>query len=96
VAHIRHKESDRIGDLARELRKLGGTIHEHDDGLTIEPGPLHAAELDTYQDHRMAMSLALAGLRLDGVLIKDPGCTEKTYPDFFTDLQSVITQQASL
>lgn len=96
VAHIRHKESDRIGDLARELRKMGGTIHEHDDGLTIEPGPLHPAELDTYQDHRMAMSLALAGLRVDGVVIKDPGCTEKTYPDFFTDLQSVITQQASL
>ena len=94
VAHIRHKESDRIGDLARELRKLGATIHEHDDGLTIEPAILHPAELNTYQDHRMAMSLALAGLHVDGVIIKDPGCTEKTYPAFFTDLQSVLTQQA--
>jgi 3-phosphoshikimate 1-carboxyvinyltransferase len=95
VAHIRHKESDRIGDLARELRKLGGTIHEHEDGLTIEPATLHPAEIETYQDHRMAMSLALAGLRVDGVMIKDPGCTEKTYPGFFTDLQSVLTQQAA-
>ena len=95
VAHIRHKESDRIGDLARELRKLGATIHEHDDGLTIEPGTLHPNELDTYRDHRMAMSLALAGLRVDGVIIKDPACTEKTYPGFFTDLQCLLAQQAT-
>jgi len=95
VAHIRHKESDRIGDLARELRKLGATIHEHDDGLTIEPGTLHPTELDTYRDHRMAMSLALAGLRVDGVIIKDPACTEKTYPGFFTDLQCLLAQQAT-
>ena len=90
VAHIRHKESDRIGDLARELRKLGATIVEHDDGLTIEPGSLRAAELDTYEDHRMAMSLALAGLKVPGVIINDPGCTAKTYPDYFQDLERVV------
>jgi 3-phosphoshikimate 1-carboxyvinyltransferase len=90
VAHIRHKECDRIGDLACELRKLGATVLEHDDGLTIEPAPLHGAELDTYHDHRMAMSLALAGLKLGGVVIKDPECTAKTYPGYFEDLDRVI------
>jgi len=92
VAHIRHKESDRIGDLARELRKLGASVDEHDDGLTIHPGPLQATTLDTYEDHRMAMSLALAGLKQPGVVINDPGCTSKTYPHFFTDLESLIDQ----
>lgn len=90
VAHIRHKECDRIGDLACELRKLGATILEHDDGLTIEPAALHGAEVDTYDDHRMAMSLALAGLNLDGVVIKDPECTAKTYPGYFEDLDRVV------
>ena len=90
VAHIRHKESDRIGDLACELRKLGATILEHEDGLTIEPGPLRGAQLDTYNDHRMAMSLALAGLKLPAVIINDPDCTAKTYPNYFRDLERVV------
>ena len=87
VAHIRHKESDRIGDLARELRKLGATVDERADGLTIHPGSLRGASIDTYNDHRMAMSFALAGMRVPGVTIRDPGCTAKTYPKFFEDLQ---------
>jgi 3-phosphoshikimate 1-carboxyvinyltransferase len=91
VAHNRHKETDRIGNLAVELRKLGATVAEHDDGLTIHPGPLRPAEIETYRDHRMAMSLALAGLRTPGVRILDPGCTEKTYPAFFADLARVIS-----
>ena len=87
VAHIRHKETDRIGDLARELRKLGATVDERVDGLTITPGPLRGAAIDTYNDHRMAMSFALASLRIPGVTIRDPGCTAKTYPNFFEDLK---------
>lgn len=86
VGHIRHKETDRIGDLARELRKLGADVVEHDDGLTITPGPLRGAEIETYRDHRMAMSLALVGLRIPGVVILDPDCVQKTYPNFFDDL----------
>jgi 3-phosphoshikimate 1-carboxyvinyltransferase len=70
VAHIRDKETDRIGDLVRELRKLGAEVHEHEDGLTIVPGRLQGASLATYDDHRMAMSLALAGLLVPGVLIR--------------------------
>ena len=92
VAHNRFKETDRIGDLACELRKLGATIQEHDDGLTIrsEPNSLRGATLETYHDHRMAMSLALAGLRLPNVRILDPACTSKTYPEFFADLERLI------
>jgi 3-phosphoshikimate 1-carboxyvinyltransferase len=89
VAHIRHKETDRIGDLARELRKLGATVDELADGLRITPGPLHAARIETYQDHRMAMSLALVGLRVPGLTILNPQCTQKTYPNFFEDLEAL-------
>jgi 3-phosphoshikimate 1-carboxyvinyltransferase len=87
VAHNRLKETDRIGDLARELRKLGAAVEERPDGLRIVPGVLRGAEIETYQDHRMAMSLALAGLRTPGVAIRNPQCTAKTYPRFFTDLE---------
>jgi 3-phosphoshikimate 1-carboxyvinyltransferase len=92
VAHIRHKETDRIADLARELRKLGAVVDEHSDGLRITPGPLRAAGIDTYHDHRMAMSLALVGLRVPGIVIHDPACAGKTYPRFFEDLAALGTQ----
>lgn len=87
IGHNRHKETDRIADLATELRKLGAKVDEHEDGLTITPGGLRGAELETYDDHRMAMSLALVGLRQPGVRIKNPGCTSKTYPGFFSDFE---------
>jgi 3-phosphoshikimate 1-carboxyvinyltransferase len=86
VGHIRHKETDRIGALATELRKLGGQVKETADGLRIEPGTLRSATIDTYDDHRMAMSLALVGLRQPGVVINDPGCVGKTYPKYWEDL----------
>jgi 3-phosphoshikimate 1-carboxyvinyltransferase len=86
VGHIRHKETDRIEAVAIELRKLGAQVEETEDSLTITPAKYHAAEIDTYNDHRMAMSFALAGLRIPGVKINDPKCTEKTYPLFFEDL----------
>lgn len=85
VAHVRHKETDRLAALATELRKLGAGVEEFADGLTIVPGPLHGAALDTYNDHRMAMSLALVGLRVPGVVIRNPGCVAKTYPGFWED-----------
>ena len=86
VGHIRHKETDRIAALAAELRKFGAEIEERSDGLRITPKPLHGAAIDTYDDHRMAMSMALVGLAVPGVVIRDPGCTSKTYPEFFSDL----------
>jgi 3-phosphoshikimate 1-carboxyvinyltransferase len=89
VAHIRHKETDRLAALAAELRRLGAGVEEFADGLTITPRPLRGAEVETYDDHRMAMSLALVGLRVPGVVLKDPGCVAKTYPDFFVDLEKL-------
>jgi 3-phosphoshikimate 1-carboxyvinyltransferase len=89
VAHIRHKETDRIAALATELRKFGAEIDERADGLRITPKPLHAATIDTYDDHRMAMSMALVGLVVPGVKICDPKCTSKTYPEFFRDLAAL-------
>jgi 3-phosphoshikimate 1-carboxyvinyltransferase len=86
VAHVRHKETDRLDALACELRRLGAGVDEYPEGLRITPGPLRGAAVRTYNDHRMAMSLALVGLRVPGVVIEDPGCVAKTYPDFFRDL----------
>lgn len=86
VAHIRHKETDRISALVTELRKTGIAVEEFADGFTVYPGPIHGAAFDTYNDHRMAMSLSLLGLRVPGILIRDPGCVRKTYPAFFDDL----------
>lgn len=86
VGHIRHKETDRIAALATELRRLGAEVTEFGDGLEIHPRPLRGAAVETYNDHRMAMSLALVGLRVPGVVIKNPGCVAKTYPGFWQDL----------
>jgi 3-phosphoshikimate 1-carboxyvinyltransferase len=92
IGHIRHKETDRISAVASELRKLGVEVSERDDGLTITPpasNKLQGALIETYNDHRMAMSFALAGLRVSGVRISNPGCVEKTYPRFFEDLAAL-------
>ena len=93
VGHIRHKETDRIAAVATELRKLGVQVTEDEDGLTIEPRPadLRPARIETYHDHRMAMSFALAGLRIPGVKIANPRCVDKTYPNYFEDLASIVS-----
>jgi 3-phosphoshikimate 1-carboxyvinyltransferase len=89
VAHIRHKESDRISAMATELRKVGAEVEEFPDGLRITPRPLHGAEIDTYNDHRIAMSMALIGLKVTGIVIKNPGCVAKTYPGYWDDLEKL-------
>lgn len=89
VAHIRHKETDRIAALATELRKFGAEVDEFSDGLRIIPSSLTAATVDTYNDHRMAMSLALVGLRVPGVKVNNPGCVAKTYPEFWQDFEKL-------
>jgi len=89
VAHIRHKETDRIAAVVTELRRLGQQVEEREDGLTIDPAPITPCRVATYDDHRMAMSFALVGLRVPGIEIADPGCTRKTYPRFFTDLEKL-------
>jgi 3-phosphoshikimate 1-carboxyvinyltransferase len=92
VGHIRHKETDRIGDLAAELRKLGASVEELPDGLRITPGEFRPAAIDTYNDHRMAMSFAVAGLGTAGVEIRNPDCCAKTYPGFFEDLARLTAE----
>jgi 3-phosphoshikimate 1-carboxyvinyltransferase len=88
VGHIRHKETDRIAALATELRKLGATVDEHDDGLVIvPPDAISPARIATYDDHRMAMAFALVGFKAGGITIVDPGCVAKTYPGFWDDLE---------
>lgn len=86
VGHIRHKETDRIAAVATEIRKVGCRVEEEPAGLTIHPSVTQSAVFDTYDDHRMAMSLALIGLKFPGIAVRDPGCTNKTYPEFFADL----------
>ena len=84
VANLRAKETDRLAALGRELAKLGATVEEAVDGLTIHPpNVVAAAAIETYNDHRMAMSFALAGLGRDGIVINNPDCCGKTFPDFF-------------
>lgn len=89
VAHARLKETDRVAALATELRRLGQTVEERPDGLTITPAPITPATIQTYDDHRMAMSFAIAALRAPGIRIADPGCVAKTFPDFFERLHEV-------
>ena len=83
VANLRIKETDRLAALETELRRLGARAEAGPDWLRIEPGPLRGAEIETYDDHRIAMSFALAGLRVPGVVIRNPGCVSKTWPNFF-------------
>ncbi len=89
VKHMRFKETDRVTAVVTELRRLGLQVDEAEDGMTIHPGPMNPATIDTYDDHRMAMSFALIGLRSPGVKISNPGCTAKTYPRFFDDLKAL-------
>ncbi len=86
IGHIRHKETDRIAALATELRRLGLRVEDEHDAITVYPGPISPARIQTYDDHRMAMSFALIGLKAPGIEIADPDCTAKTYPRFFEDL----------
>lgn len=87
VANLRVKETDRLAALRCELAKLGAEVDLTSDGLRVAPPRCIApAEIDTYNDHRMAMSLALVGLRAPGIVIRGAGCVRKSFPDFFETL----------
>ena len=89
IAHVRLQESDRLHAVATELARVGVSVRELDDGLVITPSQVRAAIVDTYDDHRIAMSFALLGLRVRGIGIRDPHCVRKTFPDFFTRLEEL-------
>ena len=89
VGHMRHKETDRIAAVVTELQRAGIHAEEMADGLRIFPGTPQPAEIHTYDDHRMAMSFSLLGLKVPGIRILDPGCPAKTYPRYFEDLAAL-------
>lgn len=88
VGFIRSKESDRIGDLVFELKKLGADISETPDGILIKPAPLKPAALNTHDDHRLAMAFALIQREMPGIVINNPEIVSKSWPGYFSDLAS--------
>lgn len=89
VAHLRVKESDRLKALVTELRKTGVEAEELPDGISIRGGNPHGAAIETYNDHRIAMSFAVLGLAAPGMKIMDPGCVTKSFPDFWKALEKL-------
>jgi 3-phosphoshikimate 1-carboxyvinyltransferase len=92
AANMRQQETDRVTALVTELRRVGAQAEEHEDGLTVkpaEPGQLHGADIETYNDHRMAMCFSVLGLKVPGIRIKNPSCVSKTFPNFFEKLEQL-------
>jgi len=93
VAHLRHKESDRLAAVAAELTKLGIEARETEDGLIIRGGEPRGAVIDTYNDHRIAMSFAVAGLKAPVMVITNPDCVAKSFPDFWQFFAGLYQKQ---
>lgn len=91
VGHIRGHETDRLRALATQLSAIGGSVRDTEDGLQIEPGPLHAGQFATYGDHRLAHAAAVIGLEVDGIEIENIETTAKTMPDFATRWTAMAT-----
>ena len=89
IGFIRKKETDRVAAVVTELQRLGINAVEEEDGFIIYPGTIKPARVETYDDHRMAMSFALIGLKQAGVTILDPKCTSKTFPNYWDVLESM-------
>ena len=91
IEHCRWQESDRITAMVTELQRLGVEIEEFQDGLRIQPTTeMQPAEIETYDDHRMAMSFTLVGLKRAGIKIKNPACVNKTFPCYFQVLNQLV------
>jgi 3-phosphoshikimate 1-carboxyvinyltransferase len=89
IAHLRLKESDRVRALAAELSKMGAQVEEGRDYLKLAGGNVRGTEIETYQDHRMAMSFAVAGLRVPGIRIRGERCVEKSFPGFWEEWEKL-------
>ena len=89
VRHLRFKETDRLSALANEITRLGARAELFDDGLTIHPCTMRGAVIETYNDHRIAMSFAVAGLRIPGVSIANPSCVAKSFPEFWDEFEKL-------
>lgn len=86
LGRLRVQECERVVALRTELTKCGAYVVEAGDSLTIYPSKLHGAEIETYNDHRMAMCFAILGLKVPGIKLKNPACVKKTFPNFFQKL----------
>jgi 3-phosphoshikimate 1-carboxyvinyltransferase len=86
LGRLRLQETERVIALRTELTKCGAKVVEEGDTLTVYPSKLHSAEIETYNDHRMAMCFAILGLKVPGIKIKNPACVKKTFPNFFQKL----------
>jgi 3-phosphoshikimate 1-carboxyvinyltransferase len=86
LGRLRVQECERVQALRTELTKCGAKVVEEGDTLTVFPSELHGAEIETYDDHRMAMCFAILGLKVPGIKIKNPACVKKTFPNFFQKL----------
>ena len=86
LGRLRLQETERVVALRTELTKCGAKVIEEGDTLTVYPSKLHGAEIETYDDHRMAMCFAILGLKVPGIKIKNPACVKKTFPNFFQKL----------
>ena len=89
IGFVRGHETDRLAAVVAELGRCGIDATESDDGFVVQPGSPHAADIETYDDHRMAMSFALLGLRVPGIRIADPGCVAKTFPGYWALLDDL-------
>jgi len=90
VKHARYKETDRIAILARELKKLGVSVEEKEDGLILEStDKLHSADLNSENDHRLFMAFCIAGMYVGSCTVSDPGSIDVSYPNFISDLKRV-------
>lgn len=89
VGHLKAKESDRLESTARELSRMGIDVACGDDGLTITGGKAHGARINTYNDHRIAMSFAVAGLKVPGIQIENESCVSKSFPNFWEVFDSM-------
>lgn len=95
ISHIRLQECDRLNAIETELKRMGITCTSTDSSLTIIPGFPKPAEIETYEDHRMAMAFSLVGLRAPGIIIKNPSCCRKTFENYFDILSSIIEKSQS-
>jgi 3-phosphoshikimate 1-carboxyvinyltransferase len=89
IGFIRRKETDRVAAVVTELRRLGIRAEEEEDGFVVHPGMPGPGVVDTYEDHRMAMSFSIAGLVASGISIRNPACVTKTFPRFFEVLSTL-------
>lgn len=90
VGHIRLKETDRLSATATELTRLGIQVDEREDSITIYPGEVQSGTVETYDDHRMAMSFAVTGVKAGGIEVADPSCVSKTVPRFWDILEELL------